>query len=112
MRALELVERALERDPNYGSALAVAIGCQCNMAMEKAKRARKAETPKQPSLCLRLRAPYLYPDQPHLVPDRFGASRRFETKPSAPWRPQPVIWLHASLPSRPRPPCKTNACPL
>jgi hypothetical protein len=32
-------------------------------AMEKAKRARKAETPKQPSLSLRLRAPYLYPDQ-------------------------------------------------
>ena len=30
--------------------------------MAKAKRARKAETPKQPSLCLRLRAPYLYPD--------------------------------------------------
>jgi hypothetical protein len=30
--------------------------------MEKAKRARKAETPKQPSLRLRLRAPYLYPD--------------------------------------------------
>jgi Family of unknown function (DUF6494) len=30
--------------------------------MEKAKRARKAETPRQPSLCLRLRAPYLYPD--------------------------------------------------
>src|SRR5215831_13455843 len=31
--------------------------------MDKAKRARKAETPKQPSLRLRLRAPYLYPDQ-------------------------------------------------
>src|SRR5262249_4451280 len=30
--------------------------------MEKAKRARKAETLKQPSLSLRLRAPYLYPD--------------------------------------------------
>ena len=30
--------------------------------MEKAKRARKAETPKRPSLSLRLRAPYLYPD--------------------------------------------------
>jgi hypothetical protein len=30
--------------------------------MEKAKRARKAETPKQPSPSLRLRAPYLYPD--------------------------------------------------
>jgi len=33
--------------------------------MVKAKRARKAETPKQPSLCLRLRAPYFYPD--HVV---------------------------------------------
>ena len=32
-------------------------------AMEQAKRARKAETPKQPSLFLRLRAPYFYPDQ-------------------------------------------------
>ena len=31
-------------------------------AMEQAKRARKAETPKQPSLFLRLRAPYFYPD--------------------------------------------------
>jgi hypothetical protein len=30
--------------------------------MAMAKRARKAETPKQPSLCLRLRAPYFYPD--------------------------------------------------
>src|SRR5215471_18482103 len=30
--------------------------------MDKAKRARKAETPRQPSLRLRLRAPYLYPD--------------------------------------------------
>jgi hypothetical protein len=30
--------------------------------MEKANRARKAETPKQLSLSLRLRAPYLYPD--------------------------------------------------
>jgi len=29
--------------------------------MEKAKRARKAETPKWPSLSLRF-APYLYPD--------------------------------------------------
>jgi adenylate cyclase len=31
MRALELVERALERDPNYGSALAVAAGCQSSI---------------------------------------------------------------------------------
>jgi hypothetical protein len=29
--------------------------------MVGAKRARKAETPKQPSLCLRLRASYFYP---------------------------------------------------
>jgi len=32
-------------------------------AMVKAKRARKVETLKQPSLCLKLRAPYFYPDQ-------------------------------------------------
>ena len=31
MRALEVVGRALERDPNYGSALAEAAGCQCNI---------------------------------------------------------------------------------
>jgi TolB-like protein/tetratricopeptide (TPR) repeat protein len=31
MRALELVERALERDPNYGSALAEAAVCQCQI---------------------------------------------------------------------------------
>jgi hypothetical protein len=30
--------------------------------MDKAKRARTAETPKQPSPGLQLRAPYLYPD--------------------------------------------------
>lgn len=31
--------------------------------MDKAKRAQTAETPKQPSLGLKLRAPCLYPDQ-------------------------------------------------
>jgi adenylate cyclase len=31
MRALELAGRALERDPNYGSALAAAAACQCNI---------------------------------------------------------------------------------
>jgi len=31
MRALELAERALERDPNYGAALVEAAGCQCNI---------------------------------------------------------------------------------
>jgi adenylate cyclase len=31
IRALELVGRALDLDPNYGSALAVAIACHCNI---------------------------------------------------------------------------------
>ena len=31
MRALELAGRALERDPNYGSALAVATRCHCHL---------------------------------------------------------------------------------
>src|SRR5215475_11214644 len=31
MRALELVGQALERDPNYGSALAAAARCQCSI---------------------------------------------------------------------------------
>jgi hypothetical protein len=31
--------------------------------MDKAKRARTVETPKQPSLGLKLRAPCLYPDR-------------------------------------------------
>jgi hypothetical protein len=35
--------------------------------MDKAKRARTAETPKQPSLGLTLRAPYLYPDPSSLM---------------------------------------------
>ena len=36
--------------------------------MDKAKRAQTAETPKQPSLGLKLRAPYLYPDQVDAIP--------------------------------------------
>ena len=42
--------------------------------MDKAKRARTAETPKQPSLGLQLRAPYLYPDRGlgHPSPIRAG----------------------------------------
>jgi adenylate cyclase len=31
MRALELIGRALNRDPNYGSALTVAVFCQCHI---------------------------------------------------------------------------------
>jgi hypothetical protein len=37
--------------------------------MDKAKRARTAETPKRPSLCLMLRAPYLYPDRAYSAAD-------------------------------------------
>ena len=37
--------------------------------MERAKRARKAETPRQPSLFLRLRAPYFYPDHKFAGPE-------------------------------------------
>ena len=43
-------------------------------AMAWAKRARKAETPKQPSLSLMLRAPYFYPtpsDDPDRPPSLF-----------------------------------------
>ena len=48
--------------------------------MERAKRARTAETPKQPSLCLRLRAPYFYPDYGegvanHTGPESCGCGR-------------------------------------
>ena len=51
--------------------------------MDKAKRARKAETPKQPSLRLRLRAPYLYPDRGDsaLFLGNMGSIQR-ETRPS------------------------------
>ena len=56
--------------------LGIAGGLTETWAMEKANRARKAETPKQPSLCLRLRAPYFYPDQ------RLNLSKPWE----GPWR--------------------------
>jgi len=56
--------------------------------MEEAKRARKAETPKQPSLYLTLRAPYLYPDH--------HASRQVlhvhvTLHPSAEWTAQQIV---------------------
>jgi len=35
--------------------------------MDEAKRARTAETPKQPCLGLKLRAPYFYPDLLNLM---------------------------------------------
>jgi hypothetical protein len=52
--------------------------------MGKAKRARTAETPKQPSLCLRLRAPYFYPDHHYFedfaIENRSKAVRRWDAR--------------------------------
>jgi hypothetical protein len=42
--------------------------------MDKAKRARTAETPKQPSLGLMLRAPYFYPDRAYSATATFQIS--------------------------------------
>src|SRR6202049_3176304 len=50
--------------------------------MDKAKRARTAETPKQPSLGLKLRAPYFYPDTS-------GICERLGVKFPGPTRHQP-----------------------
>ena len=56
--------------------------------MDKAKRAQTAETPKQPSLGLKLRAPYLYPDRaysafstkaPEAMQPRASAAREKQT---------------------------------
>jgi len=48
--------------------LTVPRGLAKTWAMVEAKRARKAETPKQPSLCLRLRASYFYPTEASRLP--------------------------------------------
>src|SRR5215475_9299242 len=55
---------------------AAVVGCQ---VVVKAKRARKAETPKQPSPCLRLRAPYLYPDHMPVPANRRARGYRITT---------------------------------
>jgi hypothetical protein len=44
--------------------------------MDEAKRARTAETPKQPSLGLKLRAPCLYPDRVYSAIAPFRANYR------------------------------------
>ena len=58
--------------------------------MDKAKRAQTAETPKQPSLGLKLRAPYLYPDRAYSahLPDRGERS---------PARPTDLVWRQGPL---------------
>jgi hypothetical protein len=51
------------------------------MIMVKVKRARTAETLKQPSLCLWLRAPYFYPDSIALPYDPLRLLICFDKRP-------------------------------
>src|SRR5258708_3333597 len=67
--------------------------------MDKAKRARTAETPKQPSLGLKLRAPYLYPDRAYsaIAPHRYPrAARGMSASPPL----ASVIWHPSAVPRR------------
>src|SRR5499433_1074253 len=57
----EIVTPSRDRKSGNGNPFTY-IGARSN-SIPTAKRARKAETPKQPSLSLMLRAPYLYPDR-------------------------------------------------
>ena len=54
--------------------------------MAKAKRARTAETPKQPSLRLTLRAPYLYPDRAYSAWDVMCVRSQAPRRPIGMWR--------------------------
>src|SRR5262249_38533165 len=65
-------ENKLRPKPQSQSTTVLVGGLTEPWTMEKAKRARKAETLKQPSLPLRLRAPYFYPDPLTFMGDRFG----------------------------------------
>jgi hypothetical protein len=49
--------------------------------MDRAKRARTAVPPKQPSLGLQLRAPYLYPDRRHGLQPGTILVREWDGKP-------------------------------
>jgi len=64
--------------------------------MEMAKRARKAETPKQPSRCLRLRAPYLYPDSWRSIRTRALTPPRVGTR----GQPSMLSWSMSALQDR------------
>src|SRR5215470_15732901 len=57
------MERFAAGLPRKNSAPPITLGpAIVDREPDRSAFARKAETPKQPSLCLRLRAPYLYPD--------------------------------------------------
>jgi adenylate cyclase len=65
MRALELVGRALNRDPNYGSALAVAAGCQCNIYLSV--WTNDLEATRHQGIGLARRALHVASDDPYVI---------------------------------------------
>jgi len=65
MRALELVGQALNRDPNYGSALAVAAGCQCNIYL--GARTNDLEATRHEGIGLARRALHVAGDDPYVI---------------------------------------------
>jgi len=58
--------------------------------MVKAKRARNAETLKQPSPCLRLRAPHFYPDLESVIIALCGSLFMFPVRLQNPQHPAPL----------------------
>jgi hypothetical protein len=64
--------------------------------MDEAKRARTAETPKQPCFGLKLRAPYFYPDPPTLMRGTSSTGAIFSSLSRQPDRPNTV----SACPSR------------
>src|SRR5215831_19059230 len=65
MRALELVRQALNRDPNYASALAVAAGCQCNIYLSV--WTNDLEATRQEGVGLARRALHVAGDDPYVI---------------------------------------------
>ena len=73
MRALELVGQALDRDPHYGSALAVAIGCQCSIYLSG--WTNDLEATRKEGLDLARRALRLAGDDPFVLAQVEGCAR-------------------------------------
>jgi adenylate cyclase len=65
MRALELVGQALNRDPNYGSALAVAVFCQCHIYLSA--WTNDLETTRREGIDLARRALRVAGDDPYIL---------------------------------------------
>ena len=65
MRALELIGQALNRDPSYGSALAVAAGCQCNIYLSA--WTNDLEATRREGIGLARRALHVASDDPYVI---------------------------------------------